>query len=409
MYWIPISVSTVACAVLIFVWARESFLVARARKLIPHRILVLGSRGKSGTVRLISSALNNNNIPTYAKITGTVAEEISPTGEVRKTRRLGPVSATEMADVLIRAERNKAQAVVFECMAILPKLIWFIQNRIVQAPIVIIPTIRLDHLEDEGDSITVITRNILEGLQYVKVLITGEQNEQSVRVMRSWAKKNDVEFIQTKPSLDTPALPGHHPTNIQTTLEVAARLQLDRSAAVDALFAATTEPDAEVGWEITRNGSLLRFSDLGGANDPQSAAEAILRAEHFSADQTIVPIIVNRWDRPLRTIAFAYSLRANPDTPAVGFIGAAVPQVRRALKLQGFQKDQIVHINWFTVMTNKLAIRKLMKLKGAASNAWFVMVENIHASAADRLRVAVHSEGTPVTTSSTPRVESKNA
>lgn len=409
MYWIPIAVSAIAFVSIIFFWGRQSFLVGKARETIPHRILVLGSRGKSGTVRLIAAALSGNGIPAYAKVTGTVAEEIDVNGEVRRTPRIGPVSTTEMTDVLIRAQRRGAQAAVFECMAIIPRLIWFVQNRVIQAPIIIIPTIRLDHLEDEGDTIAGITRSLLEGLKYVEVLITGEQNEQSVRVMKSWAKKNDVEFIQSIPSLTTPSLPGHHPTNIQTTLEVAARLRLDRSAAVDALFSATKEPDAEIGWEITRNGSLLRFSDLGGTNDPQSAAEAILRAEHFSADQTIIPIIVNRWDRPLRTIAFAYSLRANPDTPAVGVIGAAIPQVHHALRSQGFRKDQIIHLNWFTVWTKKLAIRKLMKLKGSKTNAWFVMVENIHAFSADRIREAVHAEGTAVKTSSTVRVDSHNA
>lgn len=396
MIWLPFAVSAVAFVVVIGYWGREAFLVVQARNAIPHRILVLGSRGKSGTVRLISAVLAGTGTPTYAKITGTVAEEIDTEGVVSKTKRLGPVSATEMNDVFIKAHRKGARAIVFECMAVLPKLIWFIQNRIVQASIVIIPTIRLDHLEDEGDTLAGITRGIISGLKNVEVLITGEQNEESLRVMRSWAKKQHVQFIQATPSELTPALPGHHPTNVETALEVAAHLQLDRSAALDAMLNATSEPDSEIGWEIVSDGAVLRFSDLGGANDPQSSAEAILRSYSFASDSTVIPIVVNRWDRPLRTLAFAYSLRPSPDTPSVGIIGPAIPQVRHALREQGFQAHQIHHIGWRSTLTKQLVLNKLRQLKGEKSNAWFVMVENIHAFPADRIRSTVHSVGKPI-------------
>lgn len=396
MYWLPFVISATAFALILFFWGREAFLVLQARKSIPHRILVVGSRGKSGTVRLICAVLAGTGTPTYAKITGTVAQEIDTRGVVRETKRLGPVSATEMNDVLIKAQRDGANATVFECMAVLPKLIWFIQNRIIQAPIVIIPTIRLDHLEDEGDTISGITWGIISGLKHVEVLITGEQNEESLRVMRSWAKKNHVRLIQAKTSELTPALHGHHPTNVETALEVAAHLQLDKSSALDAMLNATSEPDSEIGWEIVSDNEVLRFSDLGGANDPQSSAEAVLRAYSFSTDATVIPILVNRWDRPLRTLAFAYSLRPSPDTPSVGIIGPAIPQVRHALREQGFESNQIHHISWRSTLTRRLTLNKLLQLKGDKTNAWFAMVENIHAFPADRIRATVHSLGKPI-------------
>lgn len=397
MFWLPVIVSAVAFALVLFFWGREAFLVNKARIAIPHRILVVGSRGKSGTVRLLSALLKGVGTPTYAKITGTVAEEIDTSGFVSKTKRLGPVSATEMLDVLIRAHRNGASAAVFECMAVLPKLIWFVQNRIVQAPIVIIPTIRLDHLEDEGDTLSGITKGIISGLKHVEVLITGEQNEQSLKVMRSWARKNQVNFIQATPSDLTPQIPGHHPTNIETAFAVAEYLGISQSDALDAILSATREPDSEIGWELITDGRVLRFSDLGGANDPQSSAEAVLRAYDFSPDSTVIPILVNRWDRPLRTIAFSYSLRPGPDTPSVGIIGPAIPQVRRALRDQGFKKEQIHHISWRSTLTRGLTIHTLKRLAGDRKNAWFAVVENIHALPADRMRNTIHSVGSPLT------------
>jgi poly-gamma-glutamate synthase PgsB/CapB len=346
---------------------------------------------------------------TYAKITGTVAEEIDTEGVVSETRRIGPVSATEMNDVLLRARNKHAEAVVFECMAVAPRLIWFIQNKIVQASIVIIPTIRLDHLEDEGDTLAGITKSILSELKFVKVLITGEQSKESLTVMTSWAKKNHVELIRAIPSENTPAISGHHPTNVETALHVASHLGIKASDAIDAMLTATTEPDAEIGWEIIRNNQVLRFSDLGGANDPQSSAEAILRSSSFSEDATLVPILVNRWDRPLRTIAFAYSLRPSPNVPSVGIIGPAIPQVRKALRDQGFRSDQIHHIGWRSSLTHRLVIHKLLDLKGDHPHAWFAMVENIHAFPADQIRKTVHSVGSPVKKDSSPNLEADNA
>lgn len=409
MAWLPFIISSVAFAIIMFFWCKEAFQVSRARIEIPHRVLVIGSRGKSGTVRLVASVLSYSGIPTYAKITGTVAEEIDVNSTVTETKRLGPVSASEMSDVLVNAREQGAQATVFECMAVLPKLIAFVQNRVVQAPVVIIPTIRLDHLEDEGDTITGITKNILSGLKFVQVLITGETNEESLRVMRWWAQRHQVKFIEVQANSATPVLPGHHPTNIETAIAVAAELGIDKSQCIDAMITATREPDSEMGWELVTDGRVLRFSDLGGANDPQSSAEAILRAHHISLDSTIVPILVNRWDRPLRTIAFAYSLRANPDTPSVGIIGPAIPQVRRALLTQGFQRNQIHHISWRSTLTSHLAVKKLLQLMGDKPHAWFAMVENIHAFPADQIRKTIHNRGTAIPNSSVQNKEQGNA
>lgn len=396
MYWIPFIVAVGAFAVIALVWGWQAWQVATARKRISTRILVVGSRGKSGTVRLLTSLLSETGTPTYGKITGTVAEEIDVTGHISTTKRLGPVSAGEMADVLIRADKQSAQAVVLECMAVAPKLIGFVQNRVVRADIVIIPTIRLDHLEDEGDTLAGITKNILNELNGVKTLITGETNAEVLRVMTWWSKKHHVRFVHVEANDLTPVSNGHHPTNIEAALAVAEELKLPRSHAVDALHKASTEPDAEVGWEIIRGGHILRMSDLGGANDPQSAAEAVMRAQEIAVDGTIIPIIVNRWDRPLRSIAFAYALRPSPHTPRVGIIGPAIPQIRKALRRQGFRSDQIRHIGWRSTLTSKLSVHKLMTLKQEHANAWFVLLENIHAFPADQIRKAIHQDGRPM-------------
>lgn len=396
MVWIPFLVAAIAFAALVVLIVRQAVLLRSARENMPIRILVLGSRGKSGTVRLVRALLSHSGIPTYAKITGTVAQEIDVAGTVTDTFRLGPVSASEMADVLIRAGRNGARAGVFECMAVAPKLIAFVQNKIVQAPIVIIPTIRLDHLEDEGDTLTTITKNTLSSLNHVTTLITGETNEESLKVMRWWAKRNHVTLITISSETQVPELPGHHPTNIRTALAVAELVDISHEDALVALAQATTEPDSEAGWEIIDQGKIFRLSNVGGANDPQSAAEAILRAQPIAADTTLIPILVNRWDRPLRSVAFGYSMRANAHTPRVGVVGSAMPQTKKILREQGFDSHQILSVGWFSTLTKKQTLRTLHRLCGDRPDAWFVLVENIHAFPADHISSTFRSVGRPI-------------
>lgn len=408
MLWVPFIVSVIAFGIVIFLLSKKAVELKRARTNIPTRILVLGSRGKSGTVRLVRSMLGGSNIPSYAKITGTVAQEINVAGNVSETFRLGPVSATEMSDVLIRADKDGAKAGVFECMAVAPKLIAFVQNRIVQAPIVIIPTIRLDHLEEEGDTLAGIAKNTLSGLKFVSTLITGETSEEALKVMRWWAKKHHVNLIEVSANSSTPVIEGHHPTNIEAALAVANIVGLEKSASIHAIKNATTEPDAEMAWEIIRDGHIMRLSDLGGANDPQSSAEAIERAQAVAPDKLIIPILVNRWDRPLRTIAFAYSLRASSRTPHIAIIGPAIPQVRAALLSQGFHFRQVHHIGWRHTITTDMALRKLMSLQKDHPNAWFVMVENIHAFPADKIRKAFWLKGRPIMNNETHELGADN-
>lgn len=396
MVWVPLLVATAFFAGAVALWFVDATRIYAARASIPRRVIVVGSRGKSGTVRLIDAALQNNGIPTYSKITGTVAQEITVANEVVNTVRLGPVSASEMADTLLRARRQQAQAIVFECMAVNPKLIAYVQNQIIQATVVVMPTIRLDHLEDEGDTIAGITRNILQGLREAEILVTGEENEDALKVIQHWAHQHNVVVLQAVPSDATPQIPGHHPTNIETACVVAEHFGVKREAAIVAMRSATTEPDAEIGWSLDHDGAQLRFSDLGGANDPQSAFEAVTRAQVIAADETVVPIIVSRWDRPLRALAFAYALRANPNTPRVGVIGSASPQIHLALRRQGFRRDQIQHLGFWSTVSAQTSIRSLNRLRGGDKNAWFVMLENIHAWPADRLRSAVHRVGQPI-------------
>lgn len=403
MLWIPFGVAIASFGAAMIWWLVISNRVHAARNQIELRVLVTGSRGKSGTVRLVHAALSNNGIPTYAKITGTIAQEILPNDEVIETQRMGTISANEMIDVFRRARSAGAVAAVMECMAVKPELISFVQNRVIQAPVVVIPTIRLDHLEDEGDTIAGITKAILSGLSRVQVLVTGETDEDALHLMRRWAKHNSVRLIETVPSSSDPVIPGHHPTNVAVAVAVAGALGIEVEYAIRGLKNVSLEPDAETSWKVNVEGVDITLSDVGGANDPQSGGEAAARAMAEIDGNAFVPIIVNRWDRPLRAIAFANAITPDPRITKVGIIGTAIPQTRRALRRAGFSRKQVVRLaSWNTVPRHR-ALHMLRSLVSPRMRGQVVMFENIHSFTADKVRAAAHDSGQaqgPVSTSS---------
>lgn len=396
MLWLPFIVSLAFFFGAMIWWFVIAQRVHAARNQIELRVFVTGSRGKSGTVRLVHAILANNGIPTYAKVTGTVAEEINTAGIVSETRRLGTISANEMIDVFRRARADGAKAAVMECMAVAPKLITFVQNRVIQAPIVVIPTIRLDHLEDEGDTIPGIAKAIVSGLQRVQTLVTGETNEEALHVMRTWAKRHQVNLIEAVASPDDPVIAGHHPTNVAVAIAVAASMGIERTFAVRGIENVSVEPDAETSWVLDVQGVNITLSDVGGANDPQSGGEAAARAMAEADGNAFVPILVNRWDRPLRALAFANALKPDPRITTVGIIGTALPQTRRALRRAGFRPDQIKRLASWNMVPRTKALHTLRSLVAPRMSGQVVMFENIHSFTADQLRETAHENGTAV-------------
>ena len=93
---------------LAFVVAYGIFLIRRSSRLkkaldaVPSRILVTGSRGKSGTVRLIHEILRRSGQSAYGKVTGTIAVELYPDGSEHETVRLG--ATPSISGVYVRGD-----------------------------------------------------------------------------------------------------------------------------------------------------------------------------------------------------------------------------------------------------------------------------------------------------------------
>ena len=151
-----------SAATIVFVvawWWASSFGVRKRCRRCKHVILVTGSRGKSSMVRLLHAVLCQAGQLPYAKMTGTAAAEISPSGVEQPTHRLGQVSILEMFDAMKRALNGtpRANELVMECMAVSPDLIALIAEEMLEPDIVVITNAQwrssghVDHHSDPGD------------------------------------------------------------------------------------------------------------------------------------------------------------------------------------------------------------------------------------------------------------------
>src|SRR5262245_30502010 len=96
----------------------------RNLRAVPVRIHVAGTRGKSTTTRLIAAGVRAGGHRVVAKTTGCEPRLIRPDGSEEPWPRRGPASVREQKRLIAEAARLGANAVVVECMAIRPELVW---------------------------------------------------------------------------------------------------------------------------------------------------------------------------------------------------------------------------------------------------------------------------------------------
>lgn len=386
--WISLAAVTIYGSLLVVLALKAKV----ARDAYQVRILVTGSRGKSGTVRLIHAGLANSGTSTYGKVTGTVAVELLPDGSEKATSRLGTAGISEMQQAVRRGFRAGATHGVFECMAVTPRLIHTVQAKYVQAQIVVIPTIRLDHLEDEGLDEFEIGMNILNAVEKCDVLVSGVNQPELIAAYRDWCEQNGAKFVSCHPSESTPVIPGHHPVNVAVAQAVCELLGVSPETAIQSLQMAGLEPRALELFKLDLDGTETLMIDIGGANDPASAFEVLKgwRLQH----QKVVPVLVNRWERPLRSVIFSASLAGNYPVALVS--GPLYHWLNRAETLDYLRSaagskvwdTNFVQLSYLDCLFPERIIKKLRVLEPELVDGRLILllVENTHGTKVDLLR-----------------------
>ena len=278
----------------------------KSLSLIPLRIHVNGTRGKSSVTRLVAAGLREGGLRTFAKTTGTAPRVIDSEGKDRIIHRLRLPSIGEQVRLLRYFSVQKPDAVVIECMAVQPQYQWIAEHKMVKSHIGVITNVRPDHLDEMGPTEEDVAHSLCNTVPVNSVLITGE--DQKPDILREVAKQNGTRFIKSdESSIQKKELDGfsymEHPANIAVALDVCKQVGVNRSTALKGMHKVQPDAGALVAWNLDIDNKNVRFVNGMAANDPVSTLQIWnFISERFVTDEETTCIFFNsRDDRPVRT------------------------------------------------------------------------------------------------------------
>lgn len=287
----------------------ERISLARARRTVPIRVHVNGTRGKSTVTRLIHAALSEGGIPCLGKTTGTAARHIFPDGSEKPVRRLSRPSIREQISVLGLAKKLKARALVAECMAIKPELQWISENQILRSSIGVITNARMDHVEEMGDSLEKIAASLGNTMSRQGVLFTADPLVAKTLQTRAKTRGTIIELVQALDPQDIDAAASLHLAGTALSrwwladaglaLAVAGHCGVKREIALRGIAKARPDPGAARFVEI---GNGLKALDASAANDPESLLDIV--NSMIGHEKELLFVYNNRQDRLPRLMSF---------------------------------------------------------------------------------------------------------
>jgi poly-gamma-glutamate synthase PgsB/CapB len=296
-------------AVVIAYWGVEAVRLRRARRAIPVRIHVNGSRGKSSVVRLLAAALRESGMRTAAKTTGSKARYIHPDGREEPIVRLGTPNICEQVGVLDRARREGAEAIVIECMAVRPDLQKIAERDILHSSIGVITNVRADHLDVMGPTVVDVALALSSTIPKKGFAVSGPTRH--VEVLEQKAEEKGARLVRADAVVLPPgAMDGfpylEHEENVATCLAVTRRLGIDDAVALRGMYGAAPDPGACTSWHFVHKGCAIVFHNIFAANDLESTAGVWRRLGlEEPGEGTTVALLNLRADRVDRSMQFA--------------------------------------------------------------------------------------------------------
>ena len=280
----------------------------RRLKQIPIRIHVNGTRGKSSVARLIAAGLRQAGTRTCCKTTGTLPRMIMPDASEYPVFRPSRANVIEQLRIVSAAVEIDAQALVLECMALIPALQWLCEDKLVRATHAVITNAREDHLDVMGPTGRDVALALAGMVPIGGKLYTAEQVY--LDVFAKVCKDRRCELIavsEADVAAITPLdLAGfsyvEHAENIALALKICADVGAPRAVALQGMWKAKPDPGAMTVHEMNFFGREINFVNGFAANDPQST-ERIWRLalERYADVEKRIAVFNCRADRPDRS------------------------------------------------------------------------------------------------------------
>jgi poly-gamma-glutamate synthase PgsB/CapB len=265
---------------------------------IPVRVLVNGIRGKSSITRLCAGALRGGGLVTVAKTTGTAARFIHPDAtEEPIYRKFGLSNIVEQIGIVRRAAAYVPDALVIECMAVMPALQEVNQEKLIRSTIGVLCNVREDHLAEMGPTLDDVARSLCRSMPVGGVCVTAEKER--LHILQEEADKRRCRLIAVDPeTVSDGELRGFgwftFKENVAIALAVAELLGVDRATALKGMWDAPPDPGVlSVERYRTRDGKRLRFANVFAANDPESTLMNVRQLESLGAIRRPLNVVIN--------------------------------------------------------------------------------------------------------------------
>lgn len=242
---------------------------------IPIRIQVNGTRGKSSVTRLIAAGLRASGMRVIAKTTGTKPRFIISDQEEIPIKRLGKANIIEETKIFRQAQKYQPQAIVIECMALVPEYQKIECDQLVKTTHGVITNVRADHLDVMGPTVKDVAIALANTIPKNGYFFTAENVY--LPYFQAIAQKRNTKLYHSNPATVTDdEMRGftyiEHKENVALALLVCEHFGVPRQTALAGMY--QTTPDAGVMriYQIEDLGKRLELINTTAANDPDSIA-----------------------------------------------------------------------------------------------------------------------------------------
>ena len=286
----------------------ESWRHRRTLQRIGTRVHVNGTRGKSSVTRLIAGGLMAGGLRTCAKTTGTLPRMILPDGSEYPVFRPGKTNVIEQIRIVQTAVAHQAEALVIECMALIPYLQWLSQARLVNATHAVITNARADHLDVMGPGEQDVAWALAGMVPAGQKLFTAERRH--LDIFRKVCDDRNCQLIASTDedvAAITPLdLAGfsyiEHAENVALALKVCEDLGVPKNVALPGMWQVNRDPGMMTVAELDWFGRRIIFVNGFAANDPESTERIWNMAiERYPDVKRRIAIFNCRADRPDRS------------------------------------------------------------------------------------------------------------
>lgn len=326
--------------VLLILWLgiKEKRRHANRLKKIPLRININGIRGKSTITRMAYSMLREDHYRVIGKTTGTDARMMYwfTQKEYDVIRKPQGANIGEQRDIIRKVVKQKANALVNECMAVNPDYQITFQKDLVKANIGVIVNVMEDHMDVLGPTLKDVAQAFTATIPYNGKLVV--MKDEYTDFFAKEAKKRNSEIIV----VDKDEIPESYlrkfdylvfPDNVAIVLGIAEAVGVDYETALQGMLNAPADPGAVRIKYFHANNTQNVFVNAFAANEPKSTKAILNKVESYNYLYKKKIIILNcRSDRIDRTQLFVENFLEDVDYDVLICTGKSTQMVSNLMQ-----------------------------------------------------------------------------